>query len=324
MSLPAASISIDLDNAWAYLRTQGAADWAESQSYLELVVPRILQCLDRHAVKATFFIVGRDAELQPAIIHSIAEAGHEIGNHSFNHEPWLHRYSQEDLEAEFDRTEAALLSATGQRPLGFRGPGFSTSPAVLELMRRRGYAYDASAFPTIISPLARLYFHLKSKLSDEEKAKRSGLYGGIGQAFRTLRPHMLPDGLIELPVSTLPLLRVPVHFTYLMFLAAYSPTLARLYAWSAMQAFRLANIAPSLLLHPTDFLDVSEVPAMGFFPGMKVPVARKITIVDSVLRSMTQHWQVGTCAAHASTASVHASHGGRLPLSNRTPLKTQL
>jgi peptidoglycan-N-acetylglucosamine deacetylase len=319
MSLPAASISIDLDNAWAYLRTQGHADWATAPSYLSLVVPRILECLERHAVKATFFIVGRDAEREPAMIRCIAESGHEIANHSFNHEPWLHRYSPADLEAEFDRAEAALLAATGQRPLGFRGPGFSTSPAVIDLLRRRGYAYDASAFPTIISPLARLYFKLHSpKLSADEKAKRDGLYGGIGQAFRTLRPHMLPDGLIEVPVSTMPLLRVPVHFTYLMFLAARSTMLARAYAWIAMQAFRLTNVAPSLLLHPTDFLDVCEVPAMDFFPGMRVPAAQKMGIVDRVLRQMTTHWSVGTCAAHAATATLPACHGGRLPVSINT------
>ena len=129
---PAASISLDLDNLWSYLKTQGAPGWETFPSYLDLVVPRILDTLDRCGQRITFFIVGQDATMESnrAALKSIAAAGHEIANHSFMHEPWLHLYSREQLHQEIRDAENAIASVTGKTTRGFRGPGFSTSPLV--------------------------------------------------------------------------------------------------------------------------------------------------------------------------------------------------
>ncbi len=88
---PLMSLSLDLDNKWSYLRTYGNPDWDQFPSYLDLICPRILEFMDRHRVKITFFIVGKDAAMEKnrAAIASLSDAGHEIGNHSFFHEPWL-------------------------------------------------------------------------------------------------------------------------------------------------------------------------------------------------------------------------------------------
>lgn len=302
MSLSPASLSIDLDNLWAYLKTQGAAGWETFPTYLDKVVPRILASLEKQGLKATFFIVGKDAEdpRNAAALQQIAAAGHEIGNHSYLHEPWLHLYSYEELTADFDRSEAAIESATGQRPVGFRGPGFSSSPAVIDELVARGYRYDASVFPTFLGPIARLYFSLGSKLSPEEKAKRSGLYGGFANALKTLKPYTLRPGLAEVPVSTMPLFRVPVHLSYVMFLAARSEAFARAYWHTAVTLFRLRGIGPSILLHPTDYLDLSDAPEMAFFPAMKEPAARKIALVDMALHSLATHWRTGPVGEHAA------------------------
>lgn len=304
---PAASISLDLDNLWSYLKTQGVAGWESFPGYLDVVVPRILDVLERCGQRITFFIVGQDATIESnrAVLKQIAEAGHEIANHSFMHEPWLHLYSREQLHGEIGGAEKAIAAVTGQQPRGFRGPGFSTSPLVREVLAERGYAYDASLFPSALGPVARLFFFLNSKLSAEEKAQRKGLYGKFSDAFGTLRPFAWENGLIELPVTTMPLLRLPMHTTYLMFLAQKSDLLARLYWNTAVLLCRLRGVAPSLLLHPTDFLDVQDVPQMSFFPGMKLPAARKIAIVEHAIRSLKQHWQAGTMSQHAE--SVHAT-----------------
>lgn len=304
MPLSPASISIDLDNLWAYMKTQGASGWESWPTYLDTVVPRILASLERHGLKATFFIVGKDAEdpRNASALKQIAAAGHEIGNHSYLHEPWLHLYSEAELKADFDRSEAAIESVTGQRPVGFRGPGFSSSPAVIDELVARGYRYDASVFPTFLGPIARLYFSLGSKLSPEEKAKRSGLYGGFANALKTMQPHMLRPGLAEVPVSTMPLFRVPVHLSYVMFLAARSEALAHAYWHTAVVLFRLRNVGPSILLHPTDYLDVSDAPDLHFFPAMKVPAARKIALVDMALASLAKHWRTGPVGAHVALA----------------------
>lgn len=308
---PAASISLDLDNLWSYLKTQGAPGWESYPSYLDQVVPRILETLDRCDQRITFFIVGQDATMESnrAALKSIADAGHEIANHSFMHEPWLHLYSREQLNQEIRDAENAIAAVTGKTTRGFRGPGFSTSPLVREVLAERGYAYDASIFPSALGPVARLFFFLNSKLSAEEKAQRKGLYGKFSDAFGTLQPFTWENGLAEVPVTTMPLLRLPMHTTYLMFLAQKSEWLAKFYWNTAVTLCRARGVGPSLLLHPTDFLDDQDVPAMSFFPGMKLQATKKIALVEHTIRSLQQHWQVGTMSEHAAAfAGASAAH----------------
>ncbi len=304
---PVASVSVDLDNEWAYLKTQGSPEWAGFPSYLDAVVPRILAEAKAAQLDLTFFVVGKDATLQPNLgaLRQIADAGHEVANHSFMHEPWLHLYSRAELDADFEKSEAAILNATGCRPFGFRGPGFSSSALVRQVLIERGYRYDASLFPTTLGPVARAYFRLKSNLSPEEKKKRAGLYGSLADAYRTLRPFEIAPGLMEVPVTTMPLSRFPVHLSYLLFLAQFSEGLARLYWRTAVTLCRIQNIAPSLLLHPTDFMDGADVPRMSFFPAMKIPAQRKIALVRFALESLKQHWCPGTVAAHARAGAAH-------------------
>jgi len=298
---PAASISVDLDNLWSYLKTQGAPGWESFPSFLDTAVPRILRTLERCDQRITFFIVGKDATLAAnhAALKSIADAGHEIANHSFMHEPWLHLYNREQLHEEIGSAEEAITAVTGRKPAGFRGPGFSTSLLVRDVLVERGYAYDASIFPSVLGPVARLFFFLNSKLSPEERAKRKGLYGKFSDAFGSLHPFTWPNGLVEMPVTTMPLLRLPMHTTYLMFLAQFSDFAARAYWNTAVRLCRMSGVAPSLLLHPTDFLDVKDVPEMSFFPGMKVPSASKLALVEHAIRSLQHSWQAGTMAQHA-------------------------
>src|SRR5262244_1387258 len=94
---PIASLSLDLDNKWSYLKTHGDTGWESFPSYLNVLVPRVLDFLKARHLTITFFIVGQDAALDKhhELLQAIAAAGHEIGNHSFRHEPWLHLYSKE-------------------------------------------------------------------------------------------------------------------------------------------------------------------------------------------------------------------------------------
>ena len=116
------SLSLDLDNKLSYLKTHGSDAWVGFPSYLDLVTPRILEFLDARNIKLTFFVVGQDAELEKNAdaFSQLAESGHEIANHSFNHEPWLHLYSEHDLNEELQKAEEAIKKATGQSVRGFR------------------------------------------------------------------------------------------------------------------------------------------------------------------------------------------------------------
>jgi peptidoglycan/xylan/chitin deacetylase (PgdA/CDA1 family) len=302
---PRASLSLDADNEWTYLKIHGDTGWEDYPSYLDVLVPRALDVLARRDLRITWFVVGQDAARPENgdALGAVAAAGHEIGNHSFRHEPWLHRYSEVELDEELDRAEAAVGGATDVRPTGFRGPGYSLSATTLRVLSRRGYEYDASTLPTSIGPLARAYYFRTAALSDEQRREREYLFGTWADGRRSIRPYrwLVDDRtLLELPVTTLPVLKVPIHVSYLLMLSAYSPSIARRYFDAALRFCRAAGVGPSLLLHPLDFLSGDDVKSLAFFPGMRIPAEEKVARVDSYLDLLSRHFAVVPVGEHAA------------------------
>jgi peptidoglycan/xylan/chitin deacetylase (PgdA/CDA1 family) len=305
---PAAAISLDLDNKWSYLKTHGDPSWVEFPSYLDLVVPRILALLkDRH-LHITFFIVGQDAarDSHYRVLQSIATAGHEIGNHSFSHEPWLHLYSDEAIDDEIADADREIKLATGQRPVGFRGPGYSLSPAVIRALTRRGYLYDATILPTFIGPFSRAYYFGHSRLTRPERRRRQRLFGSLRDGLRPNRPYQWQTRagiLVEIPVTTMPLLRLPIHVSYLLFLSTISLKFATMYFEMAVRLCRLTGSPMSLLLHPLDFLALEEAPELAFFPAMRLPLQTKLNMVSTVVHRLQEHFRLLTLQQLAQDAA---------------------
>lgn len=306
MGKPIASLSLDLDNKWSYMKTHGDAGWESLPSYLDVCVPRVLKFLKERNLQITFFIVGQDAALDKntEAIAQIPTDGHEIGNHSFRHEPWLHLYSKQELVEEFEKTENALEKVTGQRPLGFRGPGYSLSPTVLEVLAERNYEYDCSTLPTYIAPLARAYYFFKSpEMSEEEREKRKKLFGKFSDGFQSLKPYKWQIGekkLTEIPVTTLPLFKTPIHASYVIYLSTFSKMLARTYWKSAVEMCRLTGTELSLLLHPLDFLSGDDAPELKFFPAMNLPIEQKLEFLSDILETFTGKFEVVNMRRHAA------------------------
>ena len=302
-SKPLMSLSLDLDNKWSYLRTFGNPDWEQFPSYLDMVCPRILEFLDRHGVKITFFIVGKDAAMEKnrAAIASLSDAGHEIGNHSFFHEPWLHLYTEEQFDKDLKMAEEAIADVTGVRVNSFRGPGYSLTETTLRVLKRRGYRYDATAFPNILNPLARAYLFATTDLSPAEKKKRKALFGSFSDAFRPVKPYLWKlelEALLELPVTTMPVFRTPIHFSYLIYLGKFSRTLAMAYLNTAIFMCRLTRTQPSLLLHPLDFMGREDDADLAGFPGMSMPLKRKLALMDGFFNKLTGHFTPVTMGQH--------------------------
>lgn len=301
---PLASLSLDLDNKWSYLKTHGEASWTSYPTYLPLAVPRILQFLRERNFTITFFVVGMDADRPENLdcLHAIAEAGHEIGNHSYRHEPWLHLYAEEEIEQEIATAETAIERATGRRPIGFRGPGYSLSPTTLRVLSKRGYAYDASTFPTFLGPLARTYYFATARLSNADKRQRAVLFGGWHEGFRPLRAYQWPaevGGLLEVPVTTFPWIRAPIHLSYVIYLSKHSERLAQAYFRAALCACRVAGVEPSILLHPLDFLGADDEKDLGFFPGMDLSGEHKLRVAGDCLDALAEAREVLTMERHA-------------------------
>lgn len=305
---PIASLSLDLDNQWSYMKTHGDPGWETFPSYLDIVVPRFIDFLQERNLTITVFIVGQDAALEKnhEALRAIASAGHEIGNHSFNHEPWLHLYSEDEIDREIALAEEHIERATGQKPIGFRGPGFSLSRTTLRVLARRGYLFDASTFPTFLGPLARAYYFMTSKLSKEEMEQRKVLFGTFGEGFRPLKPYQWcvePREVIEIPVTTMPIFKIPIHFSYLLYLSVFAPPLAPLYFDIALKLCRLTKTQPSLLLHPLDFLGCDDTPDLAFFPAMNIPSYKKLALLSKTIRLLSDQFNIVPVGQHAQAAA---------------------
>jgi peptidoglycan/xylan/chitin deacetylase (PgdA/CDA1 family) len=114
------------------------------QSYGPLVgVPRILALLDRHDIKATFFVPGYSAHRYPGVVRRIAEAGHEIAHHSYFHENTV-GMDEKTEAAMLDLGLRALSDVAGVRPAGYRAPMWEMNYHTPRLLAERGFEYDSS------------------------------------------------------------------------------------------------------------------------------------------------------------------------------------
>lgn len=306
---PVASVSLDVDDLWTYLRTHGDPAWERRPSYLAAFVPTVLDALDEAGATITFFLVGEDAARDADVgrLRALAERGHEIANHTFSHDVWMHDYGEAQADEELARAELVIEAATGCRPEGFRGPGFSWSPALLRVLARRGYRYDASTLPTFVGPLARRYFLATARLTPEERRRRAALFGAFRDGFRPNRPYVWALGagreLLELPVTTVPGARTPFHLSYLLYLAGFSERAMFGYLHSALALCRATRTEPSFLLHPLDLLGAGDAPGLEFFPGMALDASRKRRLFVRVLRAIGEQFALVPMAAHAAQAA---------------------
>jgi len=303
--LPLASISLDLDNLWAYLKVMGDDRWRSRPNYLPEFVPFVLDFLRRFNLRITFFIVGADCENEANrdAFARIGSAGHEAANHSHEHRPWMPLLTTPEIDAEIAAAENAISFATGQKPVGFRAPGYSWSSRLLRSLARRGYVYDASTLPTFISPLARLYFYQRSTLSTEERRRRKNLFGSFKDGFLPLRGYRWDLGsnlsLLEIPVTTTPIFRTPFHMTYLSLFSAYSRSGTRAYLRAALKLCRVRGVSPSFLLHPLDFWGGERIPELKRMAGMSLPSEVKVDQVARVLRMFQEHFELVPMNVHA-------------------------
>ncbi len=303
------SISLDLDNQWSYMKIHGDNGWKNYPSYLNTFVPYVIKILKDLDLKITFFVVGKDADIKentPAL-ESISGHNHEIGNHSYNHESWLHLYTKEQIRSEVLKAEEAIINATGQKPVGFRGPGFSWSYNLFEVLSESGYLFDASTLPTFIGPLARMYYFKKSDLSKEEKKDRKELFGKFSDGFRPLKPYYwdLKENrrLLEIPVSTIPLFKIPFHLSYLIYLNNISPVIMKAYLRTAINLCKITKTEPSFLLHPLDLIGGDQIKDLAFFPGMNVSSKYKTKLFIEIINEIKKNFSIVNMRTFANRLS---------------------
>jgi len=147
------SISVDLDEVECYHSIHGLKqqpDEAVSAAVHLKALPRFLSLFDKKGIKATMFVIGREIGQNSGvdeILRQMHQDGHELANHTLNH-----RYNLVQLEEDVIRKEvlsgaSRIEALCGERPVGFRAPGYTVSDALLRILEDQRYLYDSSVFP---------------------------------------------------------------------------------------------------------------------------------------------------------------------------------
>ena len=122
------------------------------------------------------------------------------------------------------------------------------------------------------------------------------------KGFRKLKPYKwnLGEGknITEIPVTTMPVFKLPFHLSYLIYLGNISMPLMKLYLNTAIMMCRLTRTPVSFLLHPLDLIGGDQVTALAFFPGMNVSSTKKVDIFKKVIQLLKKHYNVQNMTRH--------------------------
>lgn len=146
------ALSVDVEDWFqvgAFERVIDRGDWDSLPRRVEANTDRVLTLFDEAGVKATFFTLGWVAARHPALIRRIAEAGHEVASHGWDHRR-VFTMNEGEFRDDIARARAALEDASGRKVVGYRAPSFSIdarTPWAHELLAEEGYAYSSSVAP---------------------------------------------------------------------------------------------------------------------------------------------------------------------------------
>lgn len=125
------------------------SEWPTITPRLPANVDRILQLLADTNTSATFFTLGSVCERMPEVIRRIADAGHEIASHGYDHDR-IWTLTPEQFREDVTKTRKILEDTSGTRIRGYRAPSFSIGQNnlwSLDVLKKTGHDYSSSIFP---------------------------------------------------------------------------------------------------------------------------------------------------------------------------------
>lgn len=285
------AISVDLDEIHHYHAIHGLAapGPAAAHQVYGCALSRFRDFAAAERIPLTLFAVGSDLDRAEngRALRELAESGHEIANHSFDHWYDLSRRPRDEMSRQIERASDAIAVRTGTRPSGFRAPGYVMSDALYGALAELGVAYSSSVFPCPYYYLAKLAklgsLWLRGRAS-ESIASGAQMLLAPRTPYRIGQPYWRAgSGLLELPIQVTPTARLPVFGTSLMLLG---PQRARALVRSLAQQ-ELVNLE----LHGIDLLDaddhLTELAPHQF--DLRIPLERKwqtLAAVVDELRSL--------------------------------------
>lgn len=235
------ALSVDVEDWFAAIETIPFKRWPDYPSRINGSVAAVLRLLANAKRRATFFILGYEAERHPEVVRAIVQGGHEIATHGYSHR-LIYRMQPEEFRRELRASISVLEGLSGQKVIGHRAPAWSItrdSLWALDILLEEGLRYDAS-----ISPVKTYLFGIP----------------GIPPSLHRIREK---EGrvLYEIPMSALKLGPATLPFVGGFFTRALPYPLIR---WG-MRRFNRQGWPVSVWMHPWD-LDVGQ-------PRIRLPLA---------------------------------------------------
>lgn len=149
---PSNALSVDVEDWFqvgAFEKVIARDNWRALEHRVEANTDKVLELFDAGGVKATFFTLGWVADRYPALMRRIAEAGHEVASHGWDHQR-VFNLTPDQFRDDIARARAVLEDASGQKVSGYRAPSFSIdlrTPWAHEILAEQGYAYSSSVAP---------------------------------------------------------------------------------------------------------------------------------------------------------------------------------
>jgi len=148
------ALSVDVEDWFqvgAFETTIDKASWDGRLHRVERNTEAVLTLFGEAGVRATFFTLGWVAARYPALIRKVAEAGHEVASHGWDHLR-VFRMTPAEFSDDLKRARSAIEDATGKGVTGYRAPSFSIdlrTPWAHEVLAEAGYAYSSSVAPVV-------------------------------------------------------------------------------------------------------------------------------------------------------------------------------
>jgi polysaccharide deacetylase family protein (PEP-CTERM system associated) len=230
------AFTVDLED-WYHGIPIAAASKATAERRLHVGTEQLLELLDRHRARATFFCLAPTAREHPQLVRRLAEAGHDIGSHGESHD-LVYEMTRERFRDETRRSIRALEDCCGRRVRSYRAAYFSITRRslwALDVLAEAGIAFDSSIFPV-----------------------RNWRYGIPDYPRRPVRVDTQHGPLLEFPLPTRRLLGRNLPATGGAYFRIYPYFVTR----ANLRALEREGIPAAFYLHPWE-LD-SEHPRVAF------------------------------------------------------------
>jgi hypothetical protein len=300
-------LSVDVDSVSVHLRGYGIDDAADDGSSYRIAVPRMLGLLRAAGARATFFLIAAEAVRHPDAVRSIVAAGHEVACHSMTHRLPFDVSDCERARLEIAAARTVLEELAGEDVVGFRAPGWEVSAALVSQLYSAGFRYDASSFPSWMFLVLRWSISRRSGLARGRlrKPRRQGL-------LERATPHVVIDSngrsLVEIPLCTTPLVRLPYYHTLRLLLP--DPVFRAIGA-----AARRRHLA-TYVLHAVDVLEVGADrldSRIARHPGMNRPLSTKLELARRSLVELGRGRRIVPLRTIADLLHHAASPDSRIP-----------